>query len=325
MPVTGDTLTTETRAAVLPEVATSARRGAGRGRARRDRDLRRAPASKGDQRMPLALGSTAVLLLGALYCLLPVAWVLIASTKDAAELFSTFTFAPSTHLWDNIVELTAYRDGLYWRWMLNTALYAGVGAVISTYVSAISGYALAKYTFAGKGVVFKVLLMGVLVPGVILAIPQYLLLAQAGLTNTYWSVLLPQLISPYGIYLARIYAAAAVPTDVVESARTEGARELFIFHRIALPMMGPGLVTIFLFQFVAVWNNFMLPYIMLGNDELFPITVGLHGLLNQGASLPAMYTLVITGALLSVVPLIVLFLVLQRYWRVDLAAGAVKA
>lgn len=325
MPVTGDTLTTETRAAVLPEVATSAHRGAGRGRARRDRDLRRAPASKGDQRMPLALGSTAVLLLGALYCLLPVAWVLIASTKDAAELFSTFTFAPSTHLWDNIVELTAYRDGLYWRWMLNTALYAGVGAVISTYVSAISGYALAKYTFAGKGVVFKVLLMGVLVPGVILAIPQYLLLAQAGLTNTYWSVLLPQLISPYGIYLARIYAAAAVPTDVVESARTEGARELFIFHHIALPMMGPGLVTIFLFQFVAVWNNFMLPYIMLGNDELFPITVGLHGLLNQGASLPAMYTLVITGALLSVVPLIVLFLVLQRYWRVDLAAGAVKA
>ncbi|HEU4466206.1 MAG TPA: carbohydrate ABC transporter permease, partial [Agromyces sp.] len=255
----------------------------------------------------------------------PVAWVVIASTKDASELFSTFTFAPSTHLWDNIVALTDYRDGLYWRWMLNTALYAGVGAIVSTYVSALSGFALAKYVFPGKGVVFKVLLMGVLVPGVILAIPQYLLLAQAGLTNTYWSVLLPQLISPYGIYLARIYAAAAVPTDVVESARTEGARELFIFHRIALPMMGPGLVTIFLFQFVAVWNNFMLPYIMLGNDELFPITVGLHGLLNQGASLPAMYTLVITGALLSVVPLIVLFLVLQRYWRVDLAAGAVKA
>ena len=326
MPVTGDTLTTETRAAVLPEVATSADgRRTGRGRARRDRDIRRAPASKGDQRMPLALGSTAVLLIGALYCLLPVAWVLIASTKDAAELFSTFTFAPSTHLWDNIVELTAYRDGLYWRWMLNTAIYAGIGAIISTYVSAISGYALAKYSFAGKGVVFKVLLMGVLVPAVILAIPQYLLLAQAGLTNTYWSVLLPQLISPYGIYLARIYAAAAVPTDVVESARTEGARELYIFHRIALPMMGPGLVTIFLFQFVAVWNNFMLPYIMLGNDELFPITVGLHGLLNQGASLPAMYTLVITGALLSIVPLIALFLVLQRYWQVDLAAGAVKA
>ena len=273
----------------------------------------------------IAPASTAVLLLGALYCLLPVAWVVVASTKDASELFSTFTFAPSTHLWSNIVELTGYRDGLFWRWMANTALYAGVGALLSSYVSALSGYALAKFDFAGKATVFRVLLMGVLVPGVILAIPQYLLLAQVGMTNTYWSVLLPQLISPYGIYLARIYAAAAVPTEIVESGRTEGASELKIFHRLALPMMAPGLVTIFLFQFVAIWNNFMLPYIMLGDDRLFPLTVGLSGLLNQGASLPAMYTLVITGALLSIVPLIVLFLVLQRYWRVDLAAGAVKA
>lgn len=299
---------TDTRAATVPDLA-PARRG----------------KRSDDGRVRIAPGATAVLILGAVYCLLPVVWVLVASTKDASELFSTFTLAPSTHLWDNIVALTEYRDGLYWRWMLNTALYAGVGSVVSTYISAISGYALAKYAFPGKGVVFKILLMGVLVPGVILAIPQYLMLAQVELTNTYWSVLLPQLISPYGIYLARIYAAAAVPTDVIESARTEGARELFIFHRIALPMMAPGLVTIFLFQFVAVWNNFMLPYIMLGNDELFPITVGLSGLLNQGASLPAMYTLVITGSLLSIVPLIVLFLVLQRYWRVDLAAGAVKA
>ncbi|HEV7185304.1 MAG TPA: carbohydrate ABC transporter permease [Leifsonia sp.] len=273
---------------------------------------------------PSAFG-TAVLLLGAVYCLLPVFWVLTASTKDGSELFSTFTLSPSTHLWDNIVALTTYRDGLFWRWMLNTALYAGVGALISTYVSALSGYVLAKFDFPGKAKVFAILLMGVLVPGVILAIPQYFLLAQIGLTNTYWSVLLPQLISPYGIYLARIYAAAAVPTDVVEAARTEGAGEMRIFRRIALPMLAPGLVTIFLFQFVAIWNNFMLPYIMLGNDQLFPVTVGLSGLLNQGATVPAMYTLVITGALLSIIPLIILFLLLQRFWRVDLAAGAVKA
>jgi multiple sugar transport system permease protein len=269
--------------------------------------------------------STGILILGALYCLFPVFWVLAAASKDGAELFSTFTLAPSTHLWDNIVELTAYRDGLFWRWMLNTALYAGVGALVSTWVSALSGYVLAKFNFPGKNGIFKVLLMGVLVPGVILAIPQYLMLAQAGLTNTYWSVLLPQIISPYGIYLARIYAAASVPGDVVEAARTEGAKEMYIFNRIAAPMMLPGLVTIFLFQFVAIWNNFMLPYIMLGDDHLFPITVGLNGLLNQGASAPALYTLVLAGALLSIIPLVVMFLLLQRYWRVDLAAGAVKA
>ncbi len=272
-----------------------------------------------------SLVGTAILLLGALYCLLPVAWVVVASTKDAGELFSTFTFAPSTHLWDNVVALSEYRGGLFYRWMLNTAVYAGVGALVSTFVSALSGYVLAKFSFPGKNTVFAVLLMGVLVPGVILAIPQYFLLAQFDLTNTYWSVLLPQLISPYGIYLARIYAAASVPQEVVEAGRTEGAGEWGIFLRLAMPMMAPGLVTIFLFQFVAVWNNFMLPYIMLGNDKLFPITVGLSGLLNQGSTVPALYTLVITGALLSIVPLVVLFFALQRYWRVDLAAGAVKS
>ncbi|WP_411722357.1 carbohydrate ABC transporter permease [Mycetocola sp.] len=281
----------------------------------------RAPKS----REKLSIVSTGILILGAIYCLFPVFWVVMASTKNGAELFSTFTLIPSTHLWDNIVELTQYRDGLFWRWMLNTALYAGVGALVSTYVSALSGYVLAKFSFPGKTTVFKILLMGVLVPGVILAIPQYFLMAQIGLTNTYWAVLLPQIISPYGIYLARIYAAAAVPTDVIEAARTEGAGEMHIFSRIAMPMMLPGLVTIFLFQFVAVWNNFMLPYIMLGDDQLFPLTVGLSGLLNQGATAPALYTLVITGALISVIPLILLFLLLQRFWKVDLAAGAVKA
>ena len=269
--------------------------------------------------------ATALLLVGAVYCLLPVAWVLIASSKSGSELFSTFTFSPSTHLFGNIADLTAYRGGLFWRWMANTALYAGVGGLLSTVVSAAAGYGLAKYTFAGKKATFNVLLAGVLVPSVVLAVPQYLLLAKLGLTNTYWAVLLPSIISPYGIYLARIYAAAAVPDELVEAARTDGAGDFLIFRSVAVPMMAPGLVTVFLFQFVAIWNNFLLPYIMLGNDHLFPLTVGLSGLLNQGASQPSLYTSVVTGSLLSNIPLLALFLTLQRYWRVDLAAGAVKS
>jgi multiple sugar transport system permease protein len=269
--------------------------------------------------------ATVLLLLGALYCLFPVLWVLIASSKSSSELFSTFTLAPSTHLFDNVRDLSNYRDGLYWRWMANTALYAGVGAFASTFVSAMAGFALAKYTFPGKRFVFNLILAGVLVPGVILAIPQYLLLAKVGMTNTYWSVLLPSIITPYGIYLCRIFAAAAVPTEVLEAARIDGAGDWRSFATVALPMMRSGLVTVFLFQFVAIWNNFMLPYIMLGNDKLYPLTVGLNGLLNQGANQPSMYISVVTGALLSIVPLVVLFLALQRYWRVDLGAGAVKA
>ncbi|WAU81529.1 carbohydrate ABC transporter permease [Streptomyces sp. Qhu-G9] len=276
-------------------------------------------------RRRIALVPTVTLLIGALYCLLPVAWVVIAATKSGSELFSTFTFLPGTGFTENISDLNAYRDGVYWTWMGNSALYAGLGALLSTVVSAISGYALAIYRFRGRETIFSVLMAGVLMPPVILAIPQYLLMAEADLTDSYASVLLPLILSPYGVYLARIYAAAAVPADVVEAGRMDGASELRIFTRIALPMMVPGLVTVFLFQFVAVWNNFLLPYIMLSDDEKFPITLGLFTLLEQGANTPALYTLVITGALLAVVPLIALFLVIQRFWSLDLLSGAVKS
>ncbi|MFI5570182.1 carbohydrate ABC transporter permease [Streptomyces sp. NPDC051740] len=272
-----------------------------------------------------ALVPTVTLLLGALYCLLPVAWVVIASTKSGSELFSTFTFWPGTGFADNLSDLSAYREGVYWQWMGNSALYAGLGALLSTCVSAVSGYALAVYRFRGRETLFNVLLAGVLMPPVILAVPQYLLLAKVDLTDSYLSVLLPQILSPYGVYLARIYAAAAVPADVVEAGRMDGAGEWRIFSRVALPMMMPGLVTVFLFQFVAVWNNFLLPYIMLSDDEKFPITLGLHTLLEQGANTPALYTLVITGAFLAVFPLVALFLVVQRFWSLDLLSGAVKS
>ena len=278
---------------------------------------------RGGRRRPSPL-PTAVLLLGAVYCLLPVAWVLVASTKNTAQLFNTFTFAPDGSLWPNISALSSYAGGVFWHWMLNTAIYAIGGALLSTVVSALAGYALAKYEFRGRSALFNLLLAGVLVPPVVLAVPQYLLLAKVGLTDTYWSVLLPSVLSPYGIYLARIYAMSAVPDEVIESARVDGCREGRLFARIAVPMMVPGLVTVFLFQFVAVWNNFLLPFIMLSDENKFPITVGLYTLLNRGSSAPALYSLVVTGSLLSIIPLIILFLGLQRYWRTDLASGAVK-
>ena len=271
-----------------------------------------------------AVVPTIILLLGAVYCLLPVAWVLVASTKNNAQLFNTFTFEPNGSLWSNIRGLSSYAGGVFWHWMLNTALYAGGGALLSVVVSALTGYALAKYRFRGRAALFNLLLAGVLVPPVVLALPQYLLLAKVGLTNTYWSVLLPSVLSPYGIYLARIYAMSAVPDEVIESARVDGCPEFRLFTRIAVPMMVPGLVTIFLFQFVAVWNNFLLPFIMLSDENKFPLTVGLYTLLNRGSTAPSLYSLVVTGSMLSILPLIIAFLVLQRYWRTDIASGAVK-
>jgi multiple sugar transport system permease protein len=271
------------------------------------------------------LPGTGLLLLGAAYCLLPVGWVLIASSKSRAELFSQNAFQPGTGLLDNIRELSAYRDGIFWHWMLNTALYAGAGALMSTAVAAVSGYALAVYRFRGRNLIFNALIGGILVPSVVLAIPQYLLLAKVGLANTYWAVLLPGIVHPYSIYLARVYAAAAIPASLLDAGRIDGAGEVRMLARVSLPMMTPGLVTIFLFQFVAIWNNFLLPYIMLADDTKFPLTVGLYTLLVSGANQPSLYTLVITGSALSIIPLVALFLTMQRYWRTDLSSGAVKS
>ncbi|BDZ49615.1 sugar ABC transporter permease [Frondihabitans sucicola] len=239
-------------------------------------------------------------------------------------MFSTFTFAPGTGLFQNLADLFSYGDGQFGLWALNSVLYAGLGGFLSTLVSAMAGYALAKYEFRGRSLIFYSILGGVLIPGITLAIPQYLLLSEVGLAGSYLSVLLPIIISPFGIYLSRVYAASAIPTDTVEAARIDGASEFRIFRSIALPLMVPGMVTVFMLQFVGIWNNFLLPFVMLSDQSNYPLTVGLYTLLSKGSGTPALYSLAITGAAVSIIPLIVLMLVLQRFWRLDLLSGGLK-
>jgi multiple sugar transport system permease protein len=265
-----------------------------------------------------------VLFLGALYCLVPVAWVLVASTKSSSELFTTFTFLPGTGLLENLTDLFAYSDGQYLQWTLNSIVFAGVGALACTLVSTMAGYALAKYDFPGRQLAFYAILGGVLLPGITLAIPQYLLMSKIGLAGTYWSVLLPCLISPFGIFLARVYAMSAVPTETIEAARIDGANDARVFVSVALPMMVPGMVTVFLLQFVGIWNNFLLPFIMLSDERMYPLTVGLYTLLSKGSGTPSLYSLAIIGAAVAIIPLVVMMLVLQRYWRLDLISGGLK-
>jgi multiple sugar transport system permease protein len=288
------------------------------------------PTTRGpraDSRRPRApIVPTVILLLGALYCLAPVAWVAIAATKSPSELFTTFSFRPSLHggFQYNLSHLFGYRDGVFFRWALNSALYAGVGAVASVAVSTLAGYALAKYRFRGRELIFLTILAAVLIPQITLAVPQYLLISKLGLVNSYLSVLLPSIISPYGIYLSRVYASAVVADEMLEAGRIDGAGEYRLAWSVGLPPMVPGMVTLFLLQFVAIWNNFLLPYLMISDDHRFPMTVGLFTMLNAGASQPALYSLVVMGVFLSVLPLIALFLFLQRYWRLDLVSGALK-
>lgn len=256
---------------------------------------------------------------------LPLWYLFVASSKNRGDLTTTPGLWFSHFQLGTNVSDTVNRDGgIFWRWLLNSVLYAGVGAAIGTVIAAMAGYALAKYEFRGREATFNTILAGVLVPATALALPLFLIFAAVGLTNTYWSVLLPSLVSPFGVYLSRIYASASVPDALIEAARLDGVGEFRIFLMMATALMKPALVTIFLFQFVVIWNNFFLPLIMLVDRKLFPITLGLYSWNSQTQQDPTLATAVLTGALLSVVPIIAAFLMLQRYWRGGLGAGGVK-
>ncbi|MEV6507385.1 carbohydrate ABC transporter permease [Streptomyces sp. NPDC051642] len=276
---------------------------------------------------PLTIAMLAVLA----YFLLPLFWLLIASTKSTQDLFNSFGlwFSHAPQLLSNIKATFTQDDGVFGRWLLNTVLYAGASALGAALLAAAAGYGFAKYRFRGHGAAFNLVLGAIMIPTTALAIPTYLLFAKAGLVNTPWAVILPSLISPFGLYLMRIYAEDAVPDSLIEAARMDGAGEFRIFCTIGLRLLAPGLVTVILFTLVATWNNYFLPLIMLNDPNLYPITVGLSSWAaraqNGGAGASSdMLALVVTGSLISIVPLVLAFLLLQRYWQSGLATGGVK-
>lgn len=265
-----------------------------------------------------------LLLIGAIYFLIPVWWLLTAATKSSSDLFASppLWFGESFSLFDNVKAVLARQDGLFLRWMLNSVLYAGGGALGATLLGAAAGYAFAKLPFRGAGALFGLVLASILLPASLLVMPLYLLFSSLGMINTIWAVVIPSLASPFAVFLARIAAQEGVPDELVEAARIDGAGEVRIFFTIALPLMVPALITVFLFSFVGIWNNFFLPMVTLDDSELWPAMLGLYFWGNQPSELN--YHFVITGSLLSIIPLAIAFIGLQRYWRVDLAAGGVK-
>ncbi len=262
------------------------------------------------------------------YTLVPLAWLVINATKTQASLFGSFGlwFSGRFALWDNIVQTVTYDHGIFLRWLLNTVLYVVAGAGGATLLAVLGGYALAKFTFPGKRAVFAIVIGAVAVPGTALAVPTFLMFSRMGLTNTPWAVIIPSLISPFGLYLMWTFASEAIPTELLEAARMDGAGEFRTFVRISLPLLGPGIVTVLLFTMVATWNNYFLPLIMLKDPTWYPLTLGLNAWNAQAATAggQAIFNLVITASLLTILPLVTAFLVLQRYWQSGLAAGSVK-
>jgi multiple sugar transport system permease protein len=283
----------------------------------------RKPSSRKSTILTIAMWACAA------YFLIPLLWLVISTTKSDGALFSTFGLTPGTvaQLFRNVGTVFTTNGGQFGIWLLNTAFYGIASAFGAVVLATLAGYALAKYRFAGDRAIFSIILGAVMIPGTALAIPTYLLFAHVGLTNTIWAIILPSIVNPFGVFLMRIYAADAVDDSLVEAARVDGASEFRIFWSVSLRLLSPAIVTVFLFALVATWNNYLLPLIMLNNPSLFSITVGLSqwfaASANAGGTRIAISTL-ITGAFISIIPLIVAFLALQRYWQSGLSSGSVK-
>ncbi|MFT0762937.1 carbohydrate ABC transporter permease [Actinomyces sp. F1_1611] len=272
-----------------------------------------------------ALSVNGILLIGALYMLFPTLWLVFSSTKSLAELYTTPAFSFATmNLIENISHVLTAENGIFIRWMGMAFLYAGVGALVGGFISVMAGFAFDKYNFRGKSIWLAIVMSGVLIPNTATVIPLYMLASKVGLSNSVWAVLIPVLCNPFGVYLARTFSQGYVPNETLEAARVDGAGTVRSFLRVALPMMVPGYVTIGLFQFVGIWNNFMLPLIMLQNRKLVPVSLGMSFWQGYTKTTPTFTPMVITGSLLSVIPLLVAFIALQRFWKAGLTAGSVK-
>lgn len=287
------------------------------------RTIPRAPG-----RVPLNI----VLGLLMVYFLVPFWWLIVNSSKSSAGLFgggSSLWFADDINYVQNFIDLFTYGGGIYARWLANSALYAIVGGIGATALAVLAGYGLAKYTFAGRRFSFAILLGAVMVPTTALVIPTFVLFAQVGWTNTIWAVIFPTLLNPFGVYLMNVYARDAVPDELLDAARVDGAGEFRTFFTVALPLLRPAIVTVLLLSVVASWNNYFLPLVMLSDNRLFPVTVGI-GLWQSTASTygaaggQSLWSIIVLGSLVSVIPLIIAFLTLQRYWRGGLAIGSLK-
>lgn len=271
---------------------------------------------------------TGLLLVFLTYSLLPLFYLIVSATKDGSALFASFgLWFSSFDLFANLSGVFTYDGGVFINWLWNTAYYSVISAVGASFVATIAGYSFAKFRFRGRTLLFAVILGSIMVPPTALVIPTYLLLSKVELINTPLAVILPSLISPFGVYLMRVYAEQSVPDDLLDAARVDGAGELRIFWSVALRVLAPGFVTVLLLSFVTTWNNYFLPLVVLNDPNLYPLTVGLaswNDLASGGGGAQNLYPLVITGSLVSVVPIILAFLFLQRYWQGGLTFGSLK-
>jgi len=275
-------------------------------------------------------GSKWVVIIGlvafALYSIGPAWWLIVSATKSKQDLFTTSgLWFSHFNLFENLASLFSYQNGIFSLWLWNSTVYAVLGSLGQTFVALAAGYGLAMYRFKGRGATVAFIIASFLIPSTLLTIPSYLLYVQLGIYNTIWAMIVPAFFSPFAVYLAKVYTEGAMPSELMEAARIDGAGEYRIFFRIGLRLLTTAGATIFLLHFVGSWNGFFGPLVFLRDSDKWPVMLGLYSWLQRGVdSTVDLTSLVITGSLVATIPMVLLMIAMQRYWKSGVTMGSLK-
>lgn len=271
------------------------------------------------QRLKPTIAINATLIIAALLTAFPLFWMFSVSFMPAGAA-STYPppLLPASPTLDNYRELFASQSA--GRYLFNSAVVATLATLISLVLNTMAGYAFAKLRFRGRDRIFRGLLGALVIPAQVTMIPLFALVKEMGLVSTYGGVIIPTMVSVFGIFLIRQYALS-LPDELLEAARIDGASEARIFWSLVVPLLRPILVTLAILTFLATWNDFMWPLIVLTEQKMYTLPVALAALSREYVQDNEM---MMAGAVITVVPVLVLFLALQRYYIAGILAGSVK-
>jgi len=266
-----------------------------------------------------ALTYTALVVITA-FMLLPFVWVLFGSFKTQSEfLHSPGAWLPESFQVQNYIQLFAERG--FGNYMVNSIIVSVVAVLGNIVFSSMAGYALAKLRFRGRGFIFPLVIAAMIVPYVALFVPQFMIVVQLGLVDSLAAIILPVLVLPLSVFIMRQFAHS-VPFELMEAARIDGAGEARLFFRIFLPLTGPGLATVAILSFLASWNNFLWPLVVAQSQDTYTAPVGLA--VASQASNSISFGLLLAGAMVVLLPILILFLFLQKYFIQGVATAGLK-
>ena len=271
----------------------------------------------------LTVLATGLMVILAVFTLAPFYFMFLSSLKPGTEMLRyglSFTFDPGISSFKNYEALNTYREGIYWDWYKSSLILMVVQTLIGLILGSMVGYGLAMYDFKGKNLVITIVLLLMMVPFEILLLPLYQMLIKAKLINSYFGVILPYLVPPFMVFFFRQYCMS-LPKEMMEAARMDGCSDFGIFIRIMVPNMIPAYGAMTILSCMNCWNNLLWPLIVLSNDRKFTIPIGMATTITPYGNA---YDVLMPGAVMAVVPIVIIYLFAQKSFIAGLTSGAVK-